>query len=175
MKRAAAIVLLVLALAGVFLSVTAGRQGTASPGLPGPALGHLAPAFSLPGVQGGTVSLASLRGTVVLINFWATWCPDCRQELPSLQRLHQQEGSAVAILGVDVHEPRALVRLFVQQQGLAWPILLDGTGSVTAQYGVYYLPTSFFLSRSGVIRRIYTGPMTLGQMRSFVRDAAAPA
>ncbi len=175
MKRPAVLALLALVLAAVFFSVAAGRwgQGGAAPGLPGPAVGHPAPPFSLPELGGGTVSLAGLLGRPVLLNFWATWCPDCRAEMPALARFRAQVGAQVEVVGVDVHESTSLVSLFAGQNGLGWPILLDGQGLVTADYGVYYLPTSFFLDARGVIRRVYTGPMTLGQMRTFLEAARA--
>jgi cytochrome c biogenesis protein CcmG/thiol:disulfide interchange protein DsbE len=174
-KRPAGLAFVVLLLASVFLTVAAGRPGgaTATPGLPGPAVGRVAPAFSLTALGGGTASLAGARGTPVLLNFWATWCTECRAELPALQSLHAALGSQLALLGVDVQEPQTLVQPFVQQYGVSWPVLLDTHADVASAYDVHYLPTSFFIDRAGVIRRIYTGPLTVGQMRAFLRDAAS--
>lgn len=174
MKRPAAIAFMLLALVGTFLSVAAaGPPGSAGQLLARPMLGFAAPAFTLDSIAGKPVSLAELRGKPVLVNFWATWCPPCREEMPRLEELQQTSGGSVTILGVDLQEPRSVVQAFVSARGFTWTFLLDPQGAVAAKYGVRVLPTSFFLDRRGIVRQIYTGPMTLGQMRSFLRQAEA--
>jgi len=172
MKRPLALALFALVLAAVFLSVSAGAAGGSSAaGLPGPAVGRAAPGFSLAALQGQPVTLASLRGAPAVINFWATWCEECRAELPVLQGFAAGGRSGAALVGVDVDEPAGVVGPFAQQQAMTWPVLLDAGSEVTSAYGVHWLPTTFFVDAAGVIRRIYTGPLTPGQLRAFVRAA----
>lgn len=172
MKRPAALALFALLLVATFLSVTP-RSGGAGAPTPGATVGMRATTFDLPTPEGGSVVLDELRGTPVLLNFWASWCEACRREMPELARLHQQYGSALTIVGVNDDEPALRVMLFAQQAGYNWTFALDAGGRVMQAYGVHYLPTSFFLDRNGVIRRVYTGPMTLGQMQAFTREASA--
>lgn len=173
MKRPAALALLLLVLIAVWGSVAAGRGGQlrATPGLPGPRVGASAPPFTLPALAGGSVSLAAFRGRPVLLNFWATWCPDCRAELGALGRLQALEGTAAAVVGVDVEQPAEAAAPFASRAGVTWPVALDVQGQLAAEYGVEDLPTSFFLSAHGIIRRIYTGPLTLGRARALLRAA----
>ncbi len=172
MKRPAALALLALLLAATFLSFAARRGGAGIP-VPGATVGMQAPTFDLHTPDGGSVVLDELRGTPVLLNFWASWCEACRRELPDLARLHKELGAGLTIVGVDDDEPALRVTLFTQQAGYDWTFALDEGGRVMQQYGVHYLPTSFFIDRTGVIRRTYTGQMTLGQMQAFARDASA--
>ena len=169
MKRPAVWLFALLALAGVFFSTAAGRRR----GLLGGsgAVGLRAPAFTLPSLASGPVSLRSLRGRPVLLNFWATWCPNCKVELPVLARFARLEGNRVHIVGIDEREPASLVAPFVASHGYPWTFLLDRSGNVGDAYGVTALPTSFFLNAAGSVRQRYTGPMSLGQMKAFLREA----
>lgn len=174
MKRPAAVAFLVLAVVGAFLSLAATQAPSGTgPTAARPFPGFAAPAFTLRSLAGKPVSLASLRGKPVLLNFWASWCPPCREEMPRIEQLQQAEGERVAIVGVDFREPAAVVQAFVARHGFTWTFLLDGEGSVTGAYDVRSFPTSFFLDQHGVIRQVYTGPMNLGQMRSFLRQTEA--
>ncbi len=151
----------VLGAAGIW----AGRvpQGSAGPpsGLPpAPAVGHPAPEVSLTTVAGETFTLSALRGKPVVLNFWATWCPPCRAELPELQAAHERYAGEVIIAGVNQAEPPASVIAFAGQVGLSFPLPLDVRGDVSRQYAVRSLPTTFFIDRDGIIRRIQIGPVT---------------
>ena len=120
----------------------------------------VAPDFTLPALGGQPVRLNDLRGRPVLINFWATWCPACRSELPALQAAYQRYGGQVAFLGVDVKEPEGTVAAFAQQSGLTFPILLDGDGAVGSQlYQVRGIPTSLFIAPDGVVSVRQVGPL----------------
>ena len=175
MKRPFLLAFVVLVLAGTFFSLAAIGPRQAGNGLLArPMMGFPAPGFTLQSLSGQEVSLHSLRGGPVLINFWATWCVACREEMPRIQRFHEMEGDKVAILGVDLREPAPTVQSYVQHGGYTWTFLLDSTGAVTNTYNIRFVPTSFFLDARGVIRQVYTGPMNLGQMESFLREAEAP-
>lgn len=137
-----------------------GNTITAAGGLPpAPAVGHPAPAFTLTSVTGEPVDLAALRGQPVVLNFWATWCPPCRAELPELQAASERLAGQVAVVGVNQVEPAAQVADFAQRLGLTFTIPLDERGQVSHAYGVRSLPTTFFIDRTGVIRHIQSGAL----------------
>jgi len=139
-------------------------DGTATAGAgglpPAPAVGHPAPDFTLTGVTGEPVTLAALRGQPVVLNFWATWCPPCRAELPELQAASERLQGQVAIVGVNQAEDVERVRTFVADLGLTFTMPLDERGQVSRAYNVRSLPTTFFIDRTGVIRRIQSGALT---------------
>jgi peroxiredoxin len=130
-----------------------GGAGLTSPPLPGlrdPRLGE-APAFELPEPGGGVHRLADHRGEVVLLNFWATWCGPCRQELPILEALHRElAGEGLSVIGVNVDRGDALrVRRFAEQQGLSFRLLHDPEQQVASRYGVLGYPTTVIIDREG--------------------------
>ena len=130
-------------------------------------VGRPAPAFQLQSLAGGAVSLADYKGRPVIVNFWATWCEPCKQEMPALQA--ESDGTPdLVVLGVDNVESAVKVRPFVDQLGLHFPILLDQDGSVVERYQVTGLPTTFFIDRAGVLRSIYRGPLTPDTLRENV-------
>ncbi|HEX9107921.1 MAG TPA: TlpA disulfide reductase family protein, partial [Longimicrobiales bacterium] len=128
-----------------------------------------APAFGAPSLRGDTLQLESLRGKVVLLNAWATWCEPCRWEMPAIERLYQQYGSkglvVVAVSQDQAPGPDALeggtlqnVASFVAQNGLTFPVLLDPRGRLQQLYGIVGLPTTFIIDRQGRIVRKVLGP-----------------
>jgi cytochrome c biogenesis protein CcmG/thiol:disulfide interchange protein DsbE len=122
--------------------------------------GTAAPAFRLASLAGGAVDLSSKRGTIVVLNFWATWCPPCVAEMPSLERLYRTlspEGLSVVTVSTD--EDQAELRKFVAQHGLTLPVLLDPGGQIAAgDYRTTGYPETFLLDRQGRIVRHVVGP-----------------
>ena len=111
-----------------------------------------APDFALKGEDGKTYRLSDYRGKVVVLNFWATWCPPCRYEMPSMERAHQKmKGEDIAILAVNVGEDEATVFAFTGQYPLSFPMPLDLDGSVIAKYPVIGLPTTFIVDPLGQV------------------------
>ncbi|MGQ9628898.1 MAG: TlpA family protein disulfide reductase [bacterium] len=109
-----------------------------------------APDFALESISGQEVKLSDFRGKVVFLNFWATWCPPCRAEMPSMERLHRKfDGEDFAILAVDIQESAKTVRKFVNDFGLTFTVLLDTRGRVASQYGVRGIPATFIIDREG--------------------------
>jgi peroxiredoxin len=140
---------------------------------PSPREGFLAPDFTLDTLDGKRVTLSELRGKVVVVNFWATWCLPCRAETPALEKSYAQyKESGVVILGVNLTNQDVVseVESFVQEFKLTYPILLDREGSISnSLYQIRGLPTTFFINREGVIRTVLVGgPMSETFIRSKI-------
>ncbi|MFZ5436420.1 MAG: TlpA family protein disulfide reductase [Bacillota bacterium] len=134
-------------------------------------LGKPVPDFTLNTLNGDSVRLSSLRGKVVVINFWATWCGYCVYEMPDLQELHEMYEGEVVVLAVNVREATDTVAGFVKANGYSFTVLLDRDGKVARTYMVSGLPTTFVVDRKGVLSSSRVGAMNLAQMESMVRKA----
>ncbi len=118
-----------------------------------------APALQTQDLAGASKTLADYRGQVVLLNFWASWCPPCRQEMPSMERLRQKlAGRSFVILGVNSGENPEEVRSFLPTMKLGFPILLDPESANTRRWKVFALPTSFLIDAQGRVRHSIAGP-----------------
>jgi len=105
------------------------------------------------------VSLTELRGKVVVMNFWASWCLDCRPEMPQLERLHRElAGRGLAIVGINAREDKEAVGRFAADLGLTFPLVLDPRGQINTLYGVIGLPTTFVVARNGRAVAFAVGP-----------------
>lgn len=135
--------------------------------------GQVAPDFSLEALTGETVRLSDFRGRPVLLNFWNSWCPPCRTEMPELRRAQEALGDRLVILAVNLlyQEDRLEdVYAFVQEQGLNFPILLERDGRVVTDYRVGSLPTSFFIDAEGKVYLVQVGPMTRPFIEGILRE-----
>jgi len=123
-----------------------------------PQAGKPAPQFQLANPDGQLVSLSDLRGKLVLINFWASWCGPCRQEMPYIQQIYNEwQAKGMVLLAINIGESPSQVEEFMQSQGLSFPVLLDTEGKVAGQYGIRAIPTSFFIDRDGIIQDMKVG------------------
>jgi peroxiredoxin len=118
-----------------------------------------APDFTLPDLNGKRVSLAQFRGQPVVVNFWATWCPPCRDEIPRLIEAYQREKDGVAFIAIS-DEPADVVGPYVKENAIPYINLLDDGDRVTSAYGIKAFPTTLFISRDGEIVVYYTGEMS---------------
>ena len=143
-----------------------GGQATARQ-LP-PTVGSEVADFSLKQLDGTTLTLADLRGRPVLINFWATWCPPCREEMPLLERTAQTYGGRLVVVGVDYGEDAQTVAAFVQSLGIHFPIALDSNGEVAGRYFVRSYPASFFVDADGILRAQHLGALTADLMVTYL-------
>lgn len=122
-------------------------------------VGYLAPDFALVDVRTNqTVTLSLLRGKPVWINFWATWCPPCREEMPEMQQLYEQhKAQGLVILGVDVQEKKGDVLKFIDEGKFTWPFVIDADGKLTDRYLIVGMPSHYFVDRHGIIRAVHVG------------------
>ena len=118
-----------------------------------------APDFTLPGPDGRKLSLKDYRGKVVFLNFWATWCESCREEMPSMERLYQEfKGKGLEIVAVNVKDKRPDALAFVKELKLNYPVLMDPEGEVGLLYGAFGLPVTYLIDRKGVVLARLWGP-----------------
>jgi len=122
------------------------------------AVSGLAPDFSLSSRSGETISLAALRGDVVMINFWATWCGPCREEMPHLEALYQRyRNLGFTLLGVNVEDDRAGAEQWLEERPVSFPILFDPQHQVSELYDVIAMPSTVLVDRKGNLRFLHHG------------------
>jgi len=196
--RAGLAVLLLAVLAGVFLAISAGRDdgdddpeliapptGEATAGqdesdlgaLDGrdPVVGSPAPDFALRNADGEVVKLSDLRGKVVFVNFWATWCRPCKEELPDIEKLYEEKrDQGLEVVAVNYQDDPDDARAFFDEFDLDVPMLLDRNGSVYDQYLLQGLPDSFFIDRAGNLAALHYGFMSEEKMRQRLEQAGLP-
>jgi len=137
----------------------------------GPPTGQLAPSFVLEDLTGHPLSSADFAGKVVLVNFWATWCPPCKAEMPDIEQLYREfQDRGFEVIGVDIEEKPATVRAFRDEHGLTFPLVIDPRGSVNSTYHLRGLPTSWLIDRQGILRAVWVGPLNIEKARRQIRD-----
>jgi len=162
--------ILIVPLVGVLLA----NMGRNPNQIDSPLIGKTAPSFSLRPVGGGErVSLAALRGTPVVLNFWATWCIPCFQEHPVLAAAARRYGNRVQFLGVVYDDKEATIGAFLQRYGSNYPNLMDDDGQVAIAYGVYGVPETYFVDGEGKIVYKHVGPLTHESLAARLRQAGA--
>jgi len=134
--------------------------------------GERAPDFALQTLDGDQVSLSNLRGSVVVLDFWATWCPPCRAEMPSIEKLRAEFGDAVEFLGVNNEAP-ATVRKFLDQQHYRLRVLTDRQRQVQRRYGVRAIPVVVVIGRDGVVRQQFLGAQSESALRKAIQSVVA--
>lgn len=126
-----------------------------------PVPGALAPDFVVSDLEGTPIQLSAYRGKRILLNFWATWCPPCRLEMPALQEAYTAHaGDDFVILAINYLETSEDVKAFLQSNGFSFPVGIDSSGDVFRNYRVATIPTSLFIGRDGVILALHRGPLT---------------
>jgi len=147
-------VLCVIVITFLYAAVTLGKHSTAAE------VGDPAPEFTLQDMKGNKVKLSNFRGQFVILNFFTTWCPPCREEAPELQSFQQRYGEQVKLLILDRAEPKINVQKFIEEFHSTSSFLLDYNDSMSKPYGVTGQPETFFIDEDGTIRYHYIGPMT---------------
>lgn len=173
-----ALILTILIIGGLFalLFWRGDKYGLERGGQPALEVGLPAPEFALPDLEGNQRSLSDYRGRVILLNIWATWCPPCVDEMPSMQALYEalgSEGLEILAVSIDVNGSKA-VAPFAEKYGLTFPLLLDPDSRVAAAYGTTGVPESFIIDREGRLARKVIGgvdwisPAVVGFIRGLV-------
>jgi cytochrome c biogenesis protein CcmG, thiol:disulfide interchange protein DsbE len=161
--------LLVGVLLGVLVLVSShSAEKGASRNLP-PTVGSPVSDFTLPVLRGGSFEFSQLKGEPAVINFWATWCQPCKQEMPLLQQYVQKYPDRFALIGVDFHEEPGIVQTFVESLGLTFPILLDKTGIAADLYFVRNFPTTFFVDSEGILRAQHVGQLSEEDLAGYLK------
>ena len=139
-----------------------------------PQAGFSAPDFTLQTPEGEIYTLSELKGSAVLINLWATWCPPCRAEMPAIEKMYQEykdQGLVVLAVNMTYQDDPANVAPFIQEYNLTFPVLLEETGKVGAAYQLRSLPSSYFIDRTGVIQEVVIGgPMSEALLRTRIEQ-----
>jgi cytochrome c biogenesis protein CcmG, thiol:disulfide interchange protein DsbE len=132
----------------------------------GLSVGNVAPDFSLQTLNGKTVHLSDFRGKPVIVNFWTTWCPPCKKEMPDMEKFYRNYHSEVELLAVHLtsQDTRENVKSFVNEYQLSFPVVLDEKKKALELYHIQTIPTSYIIDKDGVIRKKIVGPMTYEQM-----------
>ena len=131
---------------------------TVSVGVQAASVSGPAPNFTLKSLNGSNVKLSELRGKVVLLNFWASWCGPCREEMPLLNKIHNKyQPLGFTILGVNVEEQSDAAKNFIAQRPVDFPILLDSKNQVSKMYDVVAMPTTVLIDRDGNMRFLHQG------------------
>jgi len=124
-----------------------------------PKIGYLAPDFQLKDYNGNLIKLSDFKGKPVIINFWATWCPPCRAEMPEIEAAYRKyKKDGLIVLGVDAREDEATIRKYVEDGGYSWQMPIDD-GETIITYRVVAFPTSFFVDKEGYVRATQVGGM----------------
>jgi peroxiredoxin len=165
--------LLVLSTGAAWIAISADTM-TATEKPPAPQAGFAAPDFTLQTSAGEEYKLSKLKGNAVLVNLWATWCPPCRAEMPAIEKMYQEykdQGLVVLAINMTYQDDLANVPPFIQEYGLAFPVLLDETGVVGAAYQLRSLPSSYFIDRAGIIQEVVIGgPMSEALLRTRIEQ-----
>lgn len=124
-----------------------------------PLVGRPAPEFELTSLDGAPLKLSLFRGQAVVVNYWATWCGPCKEEMPLLQRRYEKYSPELVVLGVDAGEDPTLVSRFVDDLKLTFPILLDADYEVESLFGITAYPTTIFIDSDGIIQARHIGQL----------------
>ncbi|MCK8816814.1 TlpA family protein disulfide reductase [Natroniella sulfidigena] len=132
-------------------------------------VGQIAPDFNLTNLAGDEVSLSQFRGQNVILNFWASWCSYCREEMPDLDQFDAKYDDTI-VLGVNVGEEKDVVKEFITDEGYQFLNLLDQASLVTGEYAVSALPTTYFIDQEGRIKYVKRGIVTKEELTELRRD-----
>jgi peroxiredoxin len=127
-------------------------------------VGDRAPEVRLQSVDGKTMNLADYRGKVVLVHFWATWCPPCVEEIPTIERFYQQVlGTDIEVLAVSVDDSADALKTFLAKNTVHFPVLRDPGSATAGSYGTFKFPETYVIGRDGIVRYKVIGPMDWSQ------------
>ncbi len=132
-------------------------------------IGRIAPDFILQDIYGKKITLSQFAGNKpVILNFWATWCPPCKEEMPLLQKYYELNRDKIEILAVNMQEDPALVKDWIKNFGITYPILLDPAEKVKQLYNIYAKPTTFFIDKDGIMRAKKLGQLSEEELSNYI-------
>ncbi|MVX63674.1 redoxin domain-containing protein [Clostridium chromiireducens] len=127
--------------------------------------------FKLKDLNGNELSLSDLKGKKVFLNFWATWCPPCKAEMPEIEKLYQEtKDSDLVIVAVEIGEPLDTVKSFIDSNKYNFKVLLDPDQTVATKYNITSIPTSYFIDTDGNIVSKHVGGMNIDQMKAYIKN-----
>lgn len=173
-----AIVGAILVIENPFATSPVSKQGQNSGPPIGTEIGWQAPNFKLDALDGGEFSLNGFRGKVVVVNFWATWCPFCVSEMPAFEKLNKELGDQIVIIGINRAETMDKQREFLGKDltvKITYKLLLDPSDRVAQAYGVRVMPTTFFLNEEGIIAKKKLGELSSDEMKQLVSESSVKA
>jgi len=130
--------------------------------------------FTLQLFEGHTLALSKLRGRVVMVDFWASWCPPCRKEAPELALVYREyQGSGVEFVGVDIWDFEGGAKEFIARYAITYPNGLDAKGKIAIDYGATGIPEKYFIGRNGVLLKKFIGPMTEAKLKGVLDELLA--
>ena len=141
---------------------------------PAPKVGEVIPDFALSALRpdsatGDMIQISGMTGNPILINFWATWCPPCRAEMPDLDDVSRQySGNGLRVVAVNLQEERTLIANYLGTIGVDIPVALDSSGAIFRQYRIVGLPTTVAVGRDGVVREIHVGPLSKKALQTLI-------
>ncbi|MCM3567732.1 redoxin domain-containing protein [Neobacillus mesonae] len=130
-------------------------------------IGAKAPDFELKTLTGDSVKLSDLKGKKIMLNFWATWCGPCKEEMPAMEEYSNTIDKDTMILAVNI-DPQLKVQEFVDKYKITFPVLLDAEDAVNTSYQVISIPTTYFIDSKGVIQNKFVGTMKLEDMKDYM-------
>ena len=132
---------------------------------------HPAPDFTLQKLGGGTISLSEFKGKkLVVVDFWASWCPNCRRDMPNLNRFYEKYKDKVEVIGVNLQEKESTVQNFISSRGISFPIALDPSGSASRAFGIQYTNTHFLIDINGNLVRTIPGDIRESDIESLMNS-----
>lgn len=180
MKPASIVTLLILVLA-VLLGVMIWNRGAQVASTPNSQANLLsasennnnsnqAPDFTLSKLGGGTIKLSDYRGQKpVVVDFWASWCPNCRRDMPNLNRFYEKYKDQVEVIGVNLQESQSVVEKFISSRNISFPIALDPSGQASRAFGIQYTNTHFLIDKEGNLVRTIPGDIREADIQSLIQ------
>jgi len=135
---------------------------------------NTAPDFTLQKLSGGTISLSEFKGKKpVVVDFWASWCPNCRRDMPNLNRFYEKYKDKVEVIGVNLQERESTVADFIKSRGISFPIALDPSGQASNTFGIQYTNTHFLIDKEGNLVRTIPGDIREADIVSLIEQEGA--
>lgn len=135
---------------------------------------NLAPDFALQKLDGGTITLAEFRGKKpVVVDFWASWCPNCRRDMPKLNGFYEKYKDKVEVIGVNLQEKESTVQSFISSRGISFPVALDPFGRASNAFGIQYTNTHFLIDINGNLVRTIPGDISEADIVALIEQAAS--